>query len=65
LLRIEAPSEPSVRITLPLVSEGKSNYAGDREDDECSIVWGVKDDGTRRVTPVEDLVAVVNRVLKN
>jgi type III restriction enzyme len=64
LLRIEAPSKPSARIKVRLVSEGQWNNAGEREDDEGYTVWGVKDDGTRRVTPVEDLVAVVDRVLK-
>ena len=65
LLRIDAPSNPSVRLKVRLVSEGRWNVAAERIDDEGYTVWSVKNDGTRRVTPVEDLPAVLNRVLKS
>ena len=64
LLRIDAPSKSSVRIRVRLVSEGRWNSAAERVDDDGYTVWGVKDDGTRRVTPVDDLSAVLTRVLK-
>ena len=64
LLRIDAPSNPSVRLKVRLVSEGRWNVAAERIDDEGYTVWSVKNDGTRRVTPVEDLPAVLNRVLR-
>lgn len=64
LLRIDAPSKSSARVRVRLISEGRWNAAAERIDDEGYTVWGVKQDGTRRVTPAEDLSAVLDRVLK-
>lgn len=64
LLRIDAPTKSSVRVKVRLVSEGRWNPAAEWVDDDGYTVWGVKEDGTRRVTPVEDLPAVLKRVLK-
>jgi hypothetical protein len=61
LLRIDAPSKSSVRVKVRLVSEGHWNLAAERVDDDGYTVWSVKEGGTRRVTPVEDLPAVLNR----
>ena len=65
LLRIDAPSKSSVRIKVRLVTEGKWNSDAERVDDDGYTLWGVRDDGARRVTPVEDLKAVLNRILNN
>jgi type III restriction enzyme len=64
LLRIDAPSGSPTKIKVRLVSEGRWNVAAERVDDEGYTVWGVKQDGMRRVTHVEDLATVVERVLK-
>ena len=64
LLRIEAPSRSSAKVKVRLVSEGWWNQTAQQVDDEGYTVWGVKQDGSRRLTTVDDLAAVLSRVLR-
>jgi hypothetical protein len=48
-----------------LVSEGTWNSAAERIDEEGYTVWGIRDDGTRRVTALDDLRAVLKQILKS
>ena len=64
LLRIEAPSRSSAKVKVRLVSEGRWNQTAQQVDDEGYTVWGVKQDGSRRLTTVDDLAAVLSRVLR-
>lgn len=65
LLRIDAASASSVKIKVCLISEGTWNSATERVDEEGYTVWGIKDDGTRRVTALDDPKAVLKQILKS
>jgi type III restriction enzyme len=63
LLRIDRGNSKT-RLFVRLISEGRWSVSADRIDDEGFTIWGVKQDGSRRATQVEDLEDAVARVLK-
>lgn len=65
LLRIDPPRRGATRLFVRLISIGRWTTDVEPIDDEGYTVWGIKQDTNRRVTYVEDLPDVVERVLKS
>ena len=63
LLRIEPSAGSKRRLVVGLISRGQWTADIQQEDADGFTVWGLKQDGTRRVVHVVDLKEAISRVI--
>jgi len=63
LLRISYPDGVDRKLRVRFVSEGRWNESVEMEEKGGYTVWGVRHDGTRQATHLDDIDATVEKVI--